>query len=108
MTTHTAETQTGSTLAAYEARIVAQIKDADGRIEKFEAKAKEKRLQAETTAVAALKVARQNLEEKLRALATTSDAHIARAKMDIDAAAVALKTGLDKFGRRLAAIAGNR
>ena len=107
MTTHTTAT-TGSTLAAYEARILAQIKDADARIEGFEAKAREKRLQAETTAVAALKVARQNLEEKLRALTTMSDAHIARAKRDIDAAAVALKNGLDEFGRQLAAISGKQ
>ncbi len=108
MTTQTTEKQTGGMLAAYETRILAQIEDADARIERFEAKAKEKRLQAETTAANALKVARQNLEEKLRALATTSDAHVARAKTDIDAAAVALKTGLDEFSRRLAAIAGNR
>ena len=108
MTTQTTETQTGSTLATYEACILAQIKDADVRIEKFEAKAKEKRLQAETAAVAALKAARQNLEEKLRALTTTSDAHIGRAKADIDAGAIALKNGLDDVGRRLASISGKR
>ena len=108
MTTQTTETATGSTLATYEARILAQVKDANARIETFEATAKEQRLQAEATAVAALKVARQTLEEKLRALATTSDAHIARAKTDIDAVAVALKTAIDEFGRRLSAVSGKK
>lgn len=106
MTTQTTKTAAGATLAAYEERILAQIKEAEARIEKFEATAKEKRLQAETTAVAGLKAARKDLEQKLRTLATTQEAHIARAKTDIDAAAVALKTKLDEFGRRLSAMSG--
>jgi len=104
MTTNTTETGTGATLAAFEKRIRAEIKEAEARIEKFEAKTKERRLEAETTAVNTLKSARQNLEQKLKELATTQEARVARAKTDIDAAAVGLKTALDDLGRRLSTL----
>ena len=90
----------GATLEAYEDKIVAQMQEAEAQIEQFEAKAREKRLQAEIAAVNGLKTARQNIERKLNELATTQDAQIARAKADIDAAAAALKTSLDEFRRK--------
>jgi hypothetical protein len=95
---------TGTTLEAFEGKIVAQMQEAEARIQQFEAKAREKRLQAEIAAVNGLKTARQNIERKLRALATTQDAQIARAKADIDAAAVTLKTSLDEFGRKFSTL----
>lgn len=85
MMTQTTRTTTGSSLAAYQERIAGQIKE------------------AEIVAMNAVKAARQNLEEKLQGLTTMQDAHIARAKVDIDAAAAALKTSLDDFGRKLSA-----
>lgn len=100
MATQTAPHRTGTTLKAFEDKIVAQIQEAETRIEKFEAKAREKRLEAEIAAVNGLKTARQNIERKLKALATTQDAQIVRAKADIDAAAAALETSLDEFGRK--------
>jgi acetyl-CoA carboxylase alpha subunit len=90
MTTQATQTETGSTLKAFEAKVLAQMKEAEARIEKFEARAKEKRLQAEVTAVNALKTARQNIEHKLKDLSTMQETQIARAKSDIDAAAAAL------------------
>ncbi len=108
MTTQATETGTETTLAAYEARIVAQIQDADTTLEKLEALAKDKRIQTQATAIATIKVARQTLEQKLRELATTSETHIARAKTEIDAAASALKTALDEFGRKLSTISGKK
>jgi hypothetical protein len=100
MTTQNTPPGTGTTLEAFEDKIVAQMQDAEARIQQFEATAREKRLQAEIAAVNRLKTARQNIARKLADLATTQDAQIARAKADIDAAAVALKTSLDEFGRK--------
>ena len=101
MATQTTPHGTGTTLRAFEDKIVAQMQEAEARIEQFEAKAREKRLQAEIAAVNGLKTARQNIERKLAELATTQDAQIVRAKADIDAAAAALKTSLDAFGRKV-------
>lgn len=103
-TTTTTETaQTTPNLADYETRMVAQIEEAESRIEAFEEKAKTNRLKAEISAIDQLKVVRENLQKKLQGLATTSQANIVRAKADIDAAAASLKTGLDDLGRKLAA-----
>jgi predicted negative regulator of RcsB-dependent stress response len=91
---------TGATLEAFQNKIVAQMQEAETRIEQFEAKVREKRLEAEIVAVNGLKAARQNIGRTLAELATTQDAQIVRAKANIDAAAAALKTSLDEFGRK--------
>lgn len=103
MSTETAQTEPGTTAKTFEEKIAAQMQEAEGRLEQFEAQAKAKRVQAEIAAVDALKTARQNIERKLRDLKTTNDAQIVRAKADIDAAAAALKTSLDEIGRRFPA-----
>ena len=100
MATQTTPHGTGTTLKAFEDTIVAQMQEAEARIEQFEAQARDKRLQAEIAAVNGLKAARQNIGRKPAELATTQDAQIVRAKADIDAAAAALKTSLDEFGRK--------
>jgi hypothetical protein len=95
---------TRATPEAFQDKIVAQIKEAEARIQQFEGKVREKRLQAEIAAVNGLKAARLNIERKLKDLATTQESQIARAKADIDAAAGALKTSLDEFGRKLSTL----
>ena len=80
------------------------MQEAEVRIQQSEAKLREKRLQAESATVNGLKAARLNIERKLRELATTQESQIARAKADIDAAAGALKTSLDEFGRKLSTL----
>ena len=95
---------TGATLEAFEEKIVAQMQEAEVRIEQLEAKAREKRLQAEIAAVNGLTAARLNIERKLKELATTQEAQLARVKADIDAAAAALKTSLDEFGRKFSTL----
>jgi predicted negative regulator of RcsB-dependent stress response len=107
MATQTTPHGTGTTLKAFEDKIVAQMQEAEARIEQFEAKAREKRLESETAAVNGLKTARQNIERKLNELATTQEAQIARAKADIDAAAAALKTSLDELGRKFSTFSDN-
>jgi hypothetical protein len=107
MATQDTRRGTGVTLEAFQDKIVAQMQAAEARIQQFEAKATEKRLQAEIAAVNGLKTARQNIERKLNELATTQEAQIARAKADIDAAAAALKTSLDEFGRKFSTLSGD-
>jgi hypothetical protein len=92
------------TLSDYEKRLVAQIEDAEARIAKFEERAKENRLKAEIAAIDGLKVARENLEKKVAALSTTSQANVVRAKTDIDTAAASLKASLDQFARKLSSL----
>ena len=95
---------TRATPEAFQDKIVAQIKEAEARIQQFEGKVRKKRLQAEIAAVNGLKAARLNIERKLKDLATTQESQIARAKADVDAAARALKTSLDEFGRKLSTL----
>ena len=104
MTTQDTPRGTGATLEAFQNKIVAQMQEVEARIQQFEAKARDKRLQAEIAAVNGLKTARHNIERKPNELATTQKAHIARAKADIDAAAAALKTSLDEFGRKFSTL----
>ena len=101
MTMTTTGTDIGTTLAAFEAAMEAQITDAEKRIETFEAKAKEKRLQAELITISALKAGRQNLEQKLAAFKTQQTANITRTKTEIDVIALALKQSLDELARKL-------
>jgi len=105
MATDTTKTEVQQpTLADYEKRIVAQIEDAEARIAKFEERAKEYRLKAEISAIDGLKVARENLEKKVAALSTTSQANVVRAKTDIDTAAASLKASLDQCASKLASL----
>jgi hypothetical protein len=100
MDTPNTQPGTGSTLEAYEDKIVAQIHAANVRIDEFEAKAKPRRAQAEAAAIDRLKAARQNLERMLVDLKTTKDARVARAKADIDQAIVAFQASLEDFRRK--------
>jgi chromosome segregation ATPase len=95
---------TPATLEAFQDQIVAQMQEAEARIQQLEVKVREKRLQVEIAAVNGLKAARLNIERKLKELATTQEAQIARAKADIDGAAEAFKTSLDEFGRKLSTL----
>jgi hypothetical protein len=76
---------TDSTLKAYEDKINAQIRDAMAKLDQFEARTATQRTQAPSKAIEQLKVTRQSLEQKVRALKTTQEANIDRAKANIDA-----------------------
>jgi hypothetical protein len=97
METPNTQPGTESTLQAYEDKIAAQIRAANARIDQFEASAKPKRAQAEITAIDGLKAARQNIERMLADLKTTREAHVTRAKADIDAAIVSFQASLEDF-----------
>jgi hypothetical protein len=100
METQNTQPGTAPTLKAYEDKIAAQIRAANVRIDEFEAKAKPKRAEAEVAAINGLKTARQNIELMLVDLKTTRDAHVVRAKADIDKAIVAFQTSLEDFRRK--------
>ncbi|HJZ72856.1 MAG TPA: hypothetical protein VKE51_14020 [Vicinamibacterales bacterium] len=71
---------------AFEEKIKAQVKDAQTILEQFEAKAKEKRTEAEiTAAIATLKSAKQDIDRRLHDLNTTHETHVTRAKSEIEA-----------------------
>ena len=101
-----AETSTSSghaaaeTLKAYEDKIKAQIGDAKGKLEQFEATAKEKRAQVETAAIGHLKAMKEDLDRKLQELKTTQGSHVAKVKSDIEAQVAKFKAGIDELGAK--------
>ncbi len=100
-TTTTSSSHTAAeTLKAYEDKIKAQIGDAKAKLEQFEAKAKEKRAQAETVAVNQLKAVKENIDRKLKDLETTDASYVARAKSEIDAEVAKFKASIDELGAK--------
>jgi F0F1-type ATP synthase membrane subunit b/b' len=87
-------THTGS-MKAFEDKIRAQIDQAKASLQQFEAKAKEKGSDAETSAIAKLKTAKQDIDRKLQDLKTTHEGHVARAKSDIEADAEKFKASVE-------------
>ena len=67
---------------------------------KIEAKAKDKTAQAEIATVNSLKMAKQNIDRKLKDLKTTHDTHVARAKASIDADVAAFKASVNDFAAK--------
>lgn len=101
METPNTQPGTTSTLQAYEDKIAEQIHAVNTRIDEFEASAKPKRAEAEHAAINGLKAARLNIERRLVDLKTTRDAQVAHAKVEIDAAIVALQASLEDFRNKL-------
>jgi len=99
-TTNTASTTHNPTLKAYEEKISAQVQEAKARLEQIEAKAKEKKAQADIAVIGSLKTAKQNIDRKLQDLRTTHDAHVAHAKADIDADVARLKASVDDLATK--------
>jgi hypothetical protein len=62
--------------------------------------AKEKRTQAETTAINQLKAAKDNVDRKPPDLKTAHEGHVARAKSDIDAEVAKFKASIDELGAK--------
>jgi hypothetical protein len=93
-------TAPSATLKAYEDKINAQIQEAKTRLEQYEAKAKQQGAQAEIGAIDNLKTAKQSIDRKLQDLKTTHETQVARARADIDAAVVRLRTSLDELAAK--------
>jgi hypothetical protein len=99
----TSNTPEGSsaTLKAYQDKITAQIQEAKSTLEQFEAKAKEKKAEAEITAINKLKTTKQNIDQKLQDLKTTNSAHMTQAKAEIDAEVAKFKASIDEVAAKV-------
>ena len=95
MATQTTSHGTGTTLKAFEDKIVAQMQEAEALIEEFEAKAREKRMQAEIAAVNGLKTARQNIERSSK-ISRRRRTRRSSARRQHRRGCAALKTSLDE------------
>jgi hypothetical protein len=90
-----------SSLAAYVEKARAQIQEGKAKLDQIQAKAKEKQAQAEAGAIYRLKATKQNIDRKVQDLKTTSDAHLAHAKADIDADISAFKASVDALHQKV-------
>lgn len=90
-----------ATLKAYQDKIAAQIQEAKSTLEQFEAKAKEKKAEAEVATINKLKTAKQNIDQKLQDLKTTNSAHVTQAKAEIDAEVAKFKASMDEIATKL-------
>jgi hypothetical protein len=93
-------TQTGSTLKAFEDKIKAQVGDAKSKLDQLEARAREKRAEAEATTINGLNATKQNIDRKLQDLKATHDAHVAHAKSDIESDVAKFKASVDELGAK--------
>jgi hypothetical protein len=105
-TAGTTKTQTASAnVKAFEDKIKSQVDEAKATLDRFEAEAKAKASATETTTVNHLKTAKQDIDRKLRDLESTHDAHVARARSEIEADVAKFKASVEDLGAK---IKGNR
>jgi hypothetical protein len=84
-------------LKAFEDKVSAQMQDAKTKLDQLEAKAKEKRAQAEIAAVNDLKATREHINQKVQDMKTAHASNVARAKSDINEAVAQFKSALSKL-----------
>lgn len=90
-----------ATLKAYTEKVKAQVQEAKAKLDLLEATAREKKAQAEITAIGGLKTTRENIERKLQDLRSTSDANASRAKAAIDADVASFKTAIEGLAAKI-------
>jgi predicted RNA-binding protein with PIN domain len=95
----TAKTQAAPspTLRAYQDKISAQVQESKARLQQLEAKAKEKKAQADIATIDTLNTAQEYIDRKVADLKTTHAANISRAKADIDADVATFKASVDRL-----------
>ena len=102
MATHTQNSipSQAATLKAYVDKIKAQVHEAKATLDLFQAAAQKQKAQADIAAISGAKTAKEHIEKKLQDLGTTHDAHIARAKADIDEGVARLKATIDALATK--------
>ena len=90
-----------ATMKAYTEKVKAQVQEAKAKLDLLEATAREKKAQAEITAIGGLKTTRENIERKLQDLRSTSDANVSRAKAAIDADVASFKTAIEGLAAKI-------
>ena len=94
-----------ATLKHYEEKIGAQLQQARAQLEKFEARARATKAQAEIEAVKALNATKRSIDEKHRQLQTAAGAKASQIKAEIDAAIPAFKASLEQHARKFKGLA---
>ena len=82
---------------SFEEKVKAQVEEAKAKLDHIQATAREKRTNAETAAIAQLNTARQEIDRKLQDVKNTHQAHVARAKSEIETDAAKFKASVDEF-----------
>jgi len=101
MSTSKGATQSqNAALKAYEDKVRAQVREGKAKLDQVAAMASEKKAQVEIDAIGGLNATRQNIERKLEDLKKTSEAHVSRAKADIDAEVANFKTSIDQVASK--------
>lgn len=90
-----------ATMHAYTEKVKAQVQEAKAKLDVLEATAREKKADAEITAIGGLKTARQNIERKLEDLRSTSEANASRAKAAIDADVASFRTAIEGLAAKI-------
>ena len=88
-------------ITSYEEKVRAQVHEVKAKLDLLEATAREKKAQAEITAIGGLKTTRENIERKLQDLRSTSDANVSRAKAAIDADVASFKTAIEGLAAKI-------
>lgn len=90
-----------ATTRAYEDKIKSQVTHAKAQLDQLEATAREKKAQAEITAIAGLKTTKQSIDQRLQDLKATSDANMSRAKAAIDTDVTKFKASIDSVAAKV-------
>jgi len=95
----TAKTQAAPnpTVKAYQDKISAEVQESKARLQQVEAKAKEKKAQADIATIKTLRTAQEYIDRKVADLKTTHAANMSRAKADIDADVATFKASVDRL-----------
>jgi predicted nucleic acid-binding Zn-ribbon protein len=101
-TTGTQTTQTVSaTIKAFQDKVKAQVEEAKTTLAQAEAKAKNKKAQADITAAAKLNAAKVDIDRRLQDLKATNAVHVARAKAYIATDVAHFKTAVDDLAAKV-------
>jgi hypothetical protein len=103
MSTPSGASTQNATLKAYEDKVQAQLQEAKTKLDQLEARAKEQRADAEIKALSYLNTSKQNIDQKLRDLRTTHDAHVSRAKADINTQVASFKESIAEIAAKFKA-----
>jgi hypothetical protein len=88
-------------IEAYEEKIKAQIQEAKAKLDLLEATVRQKKAEAEITALGGLKATRENIERKLQDLRATSSANVSRAKAAIEADVTRFKAAIEDLAAKV-------
>jgi hypothetical protein len=101
MPTNTQGTTQAATIKAYEDKLKGQVAETKARLDQLEATAREKKSQAEITAIAGLKATKENIDRRIRDLKTTSAANLSHAKAAIESDVASFKTSVDGIAAKI-------